>query len=464
MSNSTQPLVLSAYAAPPAAQAASNPQDIPSIIEAIQQNISDFQAANDERLTEIEKKGGEDAITRQKVETINASITELQKALEDQAKATARLSVGTGDGDINNEFNAARKFFAIATRQRNISAESVNTQAYQEYRNAFDTLLRKGGDINNVSADVSNALSIGSDPAGGYFVPTEMSSEIEKRIFDTSPMRQISRVISIGASAWEAPYKSTDGGNGGWVGEQEDRPATGNSKMGIQRIETHEQYAYPQITQSSLDDSAINLEGYITEEIEDVMGRVENAAFVSGDGIMKPKGFLAYKDSAVTAKDGDRKWGQLQYVVSGHAGGFPNEASGAGNPDALISMISALNPAYRDGASWVMNRTTEAEIRKLKDADGRYLVGFGDLRDTALNFNLLGSPIVNLQDMPDIASDAFPVGYGNFQKGYFIVDRMGIRLLRDPYTKKPYIGYYTTKRVGGDVRNFDAIKLLKMAA
>ncbi len=146
----------------------------------------------------------------------------------------------------------------------------------------------------------------------------------------------------------------------------------------------------------------------------------------------------------------------LQYVSSGAAGAF------AGS-DKLISLMAALNPAYRDGAVFTMNRATEAVVRQLKDGDGRYIVGFGDLRDSPFNFSLLGTEIVNLEDMADVAANSFSLAYGNFKRGYLIIDRTGFRVLRDPYTNKPYVGFYISKRVGGDVRNFDAIKLMKFS-
>jgi HK97 family phage major capsid protein len=309
----------------------------------------------------------------------------------------------------------------------------------------------------NAPADIRNAMSVGSDPDGGYLVPDEMSMEMEKRLFETSPMRQIARVMSISANAWEAPYKSSDATSGGWVGEKAARTATATPTVGMQRIQTFEQYAYPEVTQTMLDDAAIPIEAFIVDETEDVMGRTENTAFVTGNGILRPRGFADYASAAVTTNDATRSWGVLQYVASGAAGAF----SGT---DKLITMMSKLNPNYRQGAVWTMNRSTEATVRQLKDGDGRYLVGFGDLRDSPFNFSLLGTEIVNLEDMADIASNSYSLAYGNFKRGYLIIDRTGFRVLRDPYTNKPYVGFYITKRVGGDVRNFDAIKLMKFAA
>ncbi|MCA1971312.1 MAG: phage major capsid protein [Caenispirillum sp.] len=445
---------ITAYAGP--ATAADNPQTPGEIATALQKAFHDFQSANDDAL-----KGKADAAT---VENINAEITRLQKAMDDATKAIGRMTVGggAGDGDTDIARNAAR-FMTMARGQTARVGDAADVEAYRAYRDAFSAAVRGSMNMEHLSNDIRAAMQVGSDPAGGYFVPTEMSNEMERRIHDTSPMRQIARVVTIGTNAWEAPWKTSKGTSGGWVGERQSRQATGTAAVGIQRIEVHEQYAYPEVTQQMLDDATMNVEAFIVEDTEEEMARTENTAFVSGNGVMKPKGFLGYAASAVTTSDADgRDWGKLQYLVSGAAATFPTLGSGASNPDAFINVITALHPNYRAGAVWTMNRATEATIRKLKDAEGRYLIGMGSI-EGGLAFTLMGHPIVNLEDMPDVAADAFPIAFGDFRRGYMIVDRAGFRLLRDPYTNKPYVGYYITKRTGGDVRNFDAIKLLKIS-
>lgn len=451
----------------PGAQPKQDETDPVKLVAQIQSALKEFQAANDERLGQLENRG-EDYVTADKVNKINTSISDLTDSLDTAMKDVGRLkSAGGSAGNDNERIKNATRFFSQAKNVplREIEAAGPDLQAYAEYRNAFDQLIRHGGVVDGLSGDLRNALHVGSDPDGGYLVPAEVSTELEKRIYDTSPMRQHARVITIGKSAWEAPYKSSKGSSGGWVGERQARSTTGNSTMGVQRIQAHEQYAYPEATQEMLDDAMINVESFLVEDAEEEMSRTENVGFVSGNGVMKPKGFIDYKSTSVTTKDADRKWGQLQHVVSGAAGGFPT-VSGlqASDPDALLTLMSALHPNYRDGANFYMNRSVEAMVRKLKDQDGRYLVGFGDLRESPFGFSLLGTPVVNFEDMPDLASDSFSIAYANMRRGYYIIDRTGFRVLRDPYSNKPYVGFYITKRTGGDVRNFDAIKLMKFSA
>lgn len=463
---STAMTPLRAFNGPAAAQPKPDQSDPAKIVEQIQAAMQQFQSANDERLAAVEK-GLDDVVQREQVDKINTEIGDLRESLDNALKEQNRMRAGGGGGVNDNAHQNAVRFFAQASERspRQVEADGVDVEQYANYRAAFEQLVRRQCNAEGLKPEIRAALSVGSDPDGGYLVPTEVSTEMERRIHDTSPMRQISRVAMISASAWEGPYKSSKGVSGGWVGEKDSRPTTGTGALGMQRIETHEQYAFPLVTQNMLDDGIIDIEQFLVEDTEEEMARTENTAFVSGDGSMKPRGFLDYKAAAVTTDDASRDWGKLQYVASGAAGAFPTvSGSTASDPDALITMISKLNPGYRDGAVWTMNRSTEAAVRKLKDADGRYLVGFGDLRDAVTGFSLLGFPITNLEDMPDIASDSYSIAFGNFRRGYLIVDRIGFRVLRDPYTQKPYVGFYITKRTGGDVRNFDAIKLMKFAA
>jgi HK97 family phage major capsid protein len=212
-----------------------------------------------------------------------------------------------------------------------------------------------------------------------------------------------------------------------------------------------ELYAMPAAPPTLLEDSAVNIDAWIAEEVEIAFAEQEGAAFINGDGINKPKGFLA----EITVAESAWSWGNLGYEATGVDGAFP--ASDAS--DVLIETIYALKAGYRQNANWVMNRKTQAEIRKLKDADGNYL--WAAPASAGMAASLMGFPLVEAEDMPDIASDSMAVAFGDFRRGYLIVDRTGVRVLRDPYSSKPYVLFYTTKRVGGGVQDFDAIKLLK---
>jgi len=438
----------------------------PDIAAQLTQAFEEFKAANDERLSALEK-GRVDPLIESKVDKINAEISRLEAACNESLRQIGRLTVGgIGDQDDGDMRAHTRKFIAGRTGQPVDDVSDAQVEQYRAYRNAFRAYARNGGQRGELLPDNIRAeLSVGSDPDGGYWVPSETSSAVIQRLFDTSDMRSLATVVTISTDSLELPTDTNSASSGGWVGETDTRAETGTPKVGVQKIVVHEQYAEPHITQKLLDDASIDVEGWLAEKIADILTRTENTAFVSGNGSSKPRGFLDYKSASVTTADSSRAWGVLQHLTIGASGAFPTiSGSAASNPDKLLDVIAALKPAYRGGAVWTMNRSTEAAVRKLKDADGRYLVGMGSLGDGATGFSLFGFPIRTMEDMPDIAADSFSIAFGNFRVGYTIIDRLGIRVLRDPYTSKPFVKFYTTKRVGGDVTNFDAIKLVKFSA
>ena len=207
----------------------------------------------------------------------------------------------------------------------------------------------------------------------------------------------------------------------------------------------------PAATQALLDDAVVDLDQWIGARWSLPLPTQEGAAFVSGDGINKPKGFLSYTEVDETAWT----WGNIGYVATGVSGALP-----ASNPsDKLVDLVYALKAGYRQNANWVMNRKTQAAIRKLKDADGNYL--WQPPAAAGQPATLMGFPLVEAEEMPDAAANETPIAFGDFARGYLVVDRTGVRVLRDPYSAKPYVLFYTTKRVGGGVQDFDAIKLMK---
>jgi len=446
--------------------------ELATVVADITKLVHDFQEANDEHFARIET-AGDDYVSNDKVEKLNAALTgandnlrELQAQVVALETLAARPALGGGVDVEREERRFAATFFSeIRGTYQSPLQQDLDMDAYRNYRDAFPSYLRANGFIDGVPGDIRNALSVGSDPGGGYLVPPEVALQIATKLYDTSPMRQIATVISIGSDAWEQPKDVNDATSGGWVAEQEARTATATPQVGEQRIPVHEQYAYPEITQKMLDDAMIDIEAWLQNKTVDKMERTENTAFVTGTGVGQPTGFANYAAAAVTTSDASRAWGVLQRVNSGGAGAFP-KISGSLSDDAgaLIDLLTKVKQQYRTGANWTMNRNTEATVRKLRDADGRYLVGFGDLGDGASGFSLHGYPIVNFEDMADIAANSYSIAYGNFRTGYLIVDRAGFRMLRDPFTNKPRVGLYITKRVGGDVVNFDAIKLMKFAA
>lgn len=416
-------------------------------VEDLNKAFASFKEANDERLKQIEAKGSADSLTEEKVNKINKQISDLQAEVENAVKASTRLQTTADPKNMQKDLEIFAAGFDPAHRPK------VTQEEYENYCRGFVNYLRKGDKF----ADIQAAMSVGSDPNGGYFVPPTVSTAVIKRLFETSPMRSVASIITIGTDAFEYPLDTNDATSGGWVTEQGDRSDTATPTVGVGRIPVHEQYAQPKITQKLLDDAAVDVEGWLSNKIADKIARTENAAFVSGNGVGKPKGFIAYGAAAVTTNDATRAWGKLQYVPTGVSGGFGTSGTAA---DELIDLVYKLKPAYRNGAIFAMNRSTVAEIRKLKDADGNYLWNMGNIQ-AGQPQSLLGYGITEFEDMDNIGANTFSIAFGNFKEAYQIVDRQGIRVLRDPYTDKPFIKFYTTKRVGGDVVNFDALKLLK---
>ena len=430
--------------------------EVKELFNALNKAFSEFKTSNDERLKEIEANGKADPLLEEKVDKANDAITNLETAFQDAKKEAQDridkveldfqqqgLHAGGSKKDIQDE---AKEFF------NSMGVKDVDVKGYGAYKQAFNSYLRRGERA--LSTDIRNALSVGSDPDGGQWVPAATTNKIIKKLFDTSPMRQVASIVTIGTDRLEIPKDLEEGTSGGWVGETATRAATATPEVGLQEIPVHEQYAMPKATQKVIDDAQFPIESWLSGKIADKLVNTENAAFVTGDGVGKPRGFTDY--SSVTAEDSARPWGKLQHVLSGGSGVIPD------TPDELIALTSKLKSQYRRNASWVMNRFTRASIRKLNDSNNQYYL-IPDL-STGGAATLLGYPIVEFDDMADAANAAIVAAFGDFKTGYQIVDRAGIRVLRDPFTNKPYILYYTTKRVGGDVTNFDAIKLLRCSS
>jgi len=437
---------------------------IEKIAEELNTAFEAFKVSNDERLVALEK-GHTDPILEEKVNKANEDVTRLQAALDETNRNLGRMTVGSGsEGHDDDLRNNARLMIAARTGKPVGEVTDQQCEQYAEYKKGFSALIRNGGAHGELlSEGMRNALQVGSDPDGGQWVPSEVSTAVATRLFETSDVRAVAGQQTISTDALEIPTDTNKGTSGGWVGETESRSETATPQVGMQRIVVHEQYAEPRATQKLLDDATVDVEGWLGGKIADILGETENTAFVLGDGSGKPRGFMDYKSASVTTADASRAWGLLQHVTSGAAGAFPTvSGSTASDPDKLLDLIGALKPVYRGGAVFTMNRSTETAVRKLKDADGNYLVGRG-LDVAATGFNLFGFPIRTMEDMADIAADSFSIAFGDFRVGYTIVDRQGLRVLRDPYTAKPFVKFYTTKRVGGDVTNFDAIKLMKFS-
>jgi HK97 family phage major capsid protein len=289
------------------------------------------------------------------------------------------------------------------------------------------------------------ALSVDSDPDGGYLVRPEVSSEIVKKVFESSPVRELASVQTISSDALEI-IEDLDEAASGWVGERQARSETDTPQIKKIVIPAHELYANPKASQKLLDDAQVNIESWLQEKVSSKFARDEATAFVTGNGVLKPMGFLSY--AAGTG------FNQVEQVNSGDANLVTD--------DGLLDLQGALKEDYQANATWLLKRSTLTAIRKLKDGDDNYVWQPGIAN--GVPSLILGKPYRLANDMPAVAANALSIAYGDFKMGYQIVDRVGIRVLRDPYTAKPYILFYTTKRVGGAVKNFEAIKIQKIAA
>jgi HK97 family phage major capsid protein/HK97 family phage prohead protease len=395
--------------------------DVSAAFEDFMSAFEHYRQSNDERLSEIERRGGADVITEEKMARIDTALDEQKRALDALLVKRARPDLGRGAAQPS------------AVRQ------------------AFDAYVRRGDEAALRQTELK-AMSAGSDADGSYLVPDELDTEIGRRLSGLSPIRSIATVRQVSGAVLKKPF-ALNGMATGWVGETDARPQTNTPQLTELQFPTMELYAMPAATASLIEDSAVDIEGWIASEVETAFAEQEGAAFVAGDGVNKPRGFLDYPSVA----DDSWSWGNLGFVATGAAGAFGVDPS-----DRLVELVYALKAGHRQNGRFVMNRKTQALIRKFKDADGNYLwmppAGAGQAA------SLMGFPVVEAEDMPDVAANALALAFGDFRRGYLVVDRTGVRILRDPYSAKPYVLFYTTKRVGGGVQNFEAIKLLKFAA
>lgn len=322
------------------------------------------------------------------------------------------------------------------------------------HKKAFAAYLRSGDDDAMRALDVEEkALSTAVSADGGYLVDPQTADQIAGVLHSTASIRSISNVVAVESTAYDVLVDHTEVG-AGWATETGSATETDTPQLERISIPLHELSALPKASQRLLDDSAFDVEGWLASRIADKFSRAEGVAFISGDGIDKPKGFLTY----TAVDDASWAWGDLGYVATGADGDFA-----ASDPaDAIVDLVYALGARYRANASFVMNSKTAGAVRKMKDADGRFL--WSDGLAAGEPARLMGYPVLIAEDMPDIASDATAIAFGDFNAGYTVAERPDLRILRDPFSAKPHVLFYATKRVGGDVSDFAAIKLLKFAS
>lgn len=402
--------------------------ELKKLIEALGRTFEEFKTANDKRIAAIEKNGSAPGELIAKVEAINKDISEIT-AMKKQLEAIET---------------------AVAKGQLPGGAQNAVDKVKAEHKAAFEGWFRKGIEGNLKDLQVKASASSGDDTAGGFTVPEEMEAGIDRVLGTVSAMRRLATVISIGTDEYKK-LVSKGGTTSGWTAEKGSRSETDVSALAQIIINAKEIYAMPYATQQLLDDSRIDIAQWLANEVAIEFEEEEGDAFIDGDGVTKPKGIASYSMVA----NSSYAWGKVGYITSGHA-------TTINSADKLIDLVHALKSGYRNGASWLMNDTTFGKIRLLKDGEGNYLWRPGI--EAGAPETLLGKPVEIDDNVADIGASAYPIFFGNFKRAYLIVDRQGIRVLRDPYSAKPYVAFYTTKRVGGGIVMYEAIKALKVSA
>lgn len=358
---------------------------------------------------------------------------------EDEAKAAVELA------DMNNVLGSV-------ARERGKSFAEMDRKGYAEYKAAMDRFMRRGKD--ELTHDELKTLSAGSDPDGGYFVTPDLTGRVVTKVYETSAMRQIASVQTISTDALEGIEDLGEAG-AGYADEQNTSGDTTTPQVGKWKIQVYWIDTEPKATQQLLDDASVNIEAWLAGKVSDKFARFENREFVAG-ATGKIRGITSY----TTAADSGAgvTWGQIGYVASGASGAF-----GASNPaDKIFDLIGTVKDAYLMNSRFLTRRSVVTAIRKMKDGQGNYLwqpslvMGQPEM--------IAGYPITRAEDLPALAANSLSLYFGDFSAAYQIVDRQGMRTMRDPYTSKPFVKFYTTRRVGGGVVNFEAIKAMKFAA
>lgn len=387
--------------------------DVKATVEALNKAFADFRTEHTKQLEEV-KKGNNDALQALKVDAINAQISDLQAAI-----------------DTANTQMAAAQMGGV-TGQRQLKD--------REYSDAFQAHMQRG--------EIQASLNKGAAAEGGYTVPVEWDRTITDKLVIVSPMRDLCTVQPVSGAGYKKLINLRGTGSG-WVGEPAARPDTSTPQFAEQAYGWGEIYANPSATQQMLDDSELDLEKWLAGEVDTEFSFQENKAFVSGDGTNKPRGLLTYAAGGANL----HPLGGIATVASGGVGAITT--------DAIMNLVYALPAAFTNGAKFGMNRNTHLSVRKLKDGQGNYI--WQPSLVAGQPATLAGYALAEVNDMPDVATNALSIAFGDFKRAYKIFDRVGVRVLRDPYTNKPYVSFYTTKRVGGGLENPECMKFMKIA-
>lgn len=397
-------------------------KNLKEIVEGVNKSFADLKTELDNTKSKV------DSLDELKLDRITDDITKkLQEVQEKQAKTQAMIERGDFSA---NDIDSEKKML-------------------EEHKAKFETFMRTE-ELGQIEI-MPKAMSTDVNPDGGYLVRPELANFVADRVFETSPLRQVARVQTIGTKSMEVLIDDNEAA-ARWVGEGASGGQTNTPQVGIKEIVAHKIEAVPRITIEQMQDSYLNVEAWLQDNVGSKIGRTENTAFVSGDGVKKPRGFLSYAASS------DSNVYERNTIGQVNLGNASNVTS-----DGLIDLQNALKEPYQANAVFGMKRQSYGEVLKLKGND-QYFFGQNLLKDGQLQLTLLGKPVIFMDDMPAIAANTLSFVYGDFSVGYTIVDRVGLQVLKDPYKNHGFMTYYTTKRTGGDVTNFDAIKIGKIAS
>lgn len=396
------------------------------ILNELKKTFEEFKAEHKAELEAVKK----DVVQTEKVDRINAEVTKLQGAIDEVNALVAALRVnGGGSGDKLTEDERA-------------------------HAKGFNAYFRKGAEAGLRDLEVKAAATTDNDPNGGYLVDKQTEQTIDRVLGTVSAIRSIASVMTISAQTYRK-LVGQGGATGGWVGEKQARPETTSPTLAALEFPAMELYANPSATQTMLDDARVDIAAWLGDEVSITFADLEGVAFYSGDGNNKPRGIASYTMVA----DSSYAWGKVGYQVSGVAAAL-NDSTHNG-ADAVTDLVYSIKQGYRNNARFLMNRKTQAAVRKFKTLGTEQLPLWQPSLQVGQPATLMGYPITDDDNVEDIGANKYPMWFGDFKRAYLIVDRAGIRVLRDPFTNKPYVMFYTTKRVGGGIQNFEALKALK---
>ena len=436
-------------------------------------DFESFKSEHVEELKQLKKRGSVDVITEEKVKKIDDSLnslteakTALERLIETEKKEREALELRLqklGKSANGKDDEAELKAFNLLLEQ-NVKSRGaqfaggfspLDASGLDAYKSAFGNFMRKNA--NHLSADEIKVLSVGSDPDGGYLVTPDTGGRIVTKIYETSEMRQIASIQAIGTDALEGLEDRGEAG-AGYAGEKSQGSDTTTPQLGKWKIPVFIIDTEPKVTQQLLDDAMVDVEAWLAGKVADKFARFENSEFVVG--ATNIRGFTSY--TAAADSGSGVTWGSLGYIATGTSGDFGSTV--ATQADKLHDVVGLLKNGYLKGARWVTRRSVITKIRKFKIGATTDAYAWQPGLQLGQPEMILGYPVSRMEDMPALGSDSISLAFGNFQAGYQIVDRLGIRVLRDNLTAKPFVKFYTTKRVGGAVIDFEAIKLLKFGS